>query len=147
MRHSLLTAAASLLVALVFLAGCSEDATMKIDDMWARPTAPAATTAAFYGEIKNTTIHDELLEANSPLCDEIELHRSVLTDGVMSMRPAEQWEFEVLHDHTLELEPGGLHLMCIGLSEPLVAGETTALDLNFLNFGTVTVDVDIEDRE
>jgi len=138
---------ASATLAVLILTGCGDDGTMVIEQVWARPTAPTATNAAFYGTITNqTTSHDRLIAMSSPVCESIELHRSSMTDGVMSMRPAEAWENEVLGDHPLVLQPGGLHLMCVGLSEPLVAGESTEVELTFTNFGSVVVDIAIEDR-
>jgi copper(I)-binding protein len=147
MTRSTITFLMSAALSVLILAGCGDDGTMAIEQVWARPTAPTANNAAFYGTITNETgSHDRLVAMSSPACEEVELHRSSMTDGVMSMRPAEAWENEVLGGHPLELEPGGLHLMCFGLSEPLVAGETAELELTFVNFGSIVVDVAIEDR-
>ncbi len=147
MTRSMTTLLISAALSVLILAGCGDDGTMEIEQVWARPTAPTANNAAFYGTITNETAsHDRLVGMSSPVCEEIEVHRSSMTDGVMSMRPAEAWENEVLGGHPLEFEPGGLHLMCLGLRTPLVDGETTELQLTFVNFGSVTVDVAIEDR-
>lgn len=147
MTRSTISFLISVALSVLFLAGCGDDGSMTIEEVWARPTAPTATNAAFYGTITNQTAnHDRLVGMSSPVCEEIQLHRSSMTDGVMSMRPAEAWENEVLGSHPLELEPGGLHLMCLGLREPLVDGETTELELTFTNYGSVVVDVPIEDR-
>ncbi len=136
------------LAALVLLlAGCGDDAGVQVEQVWARPTAPTATNAAFYATITNQSAADDQLVAfSSPSCDEIELHRSEMTDGVMRMRPADAADSEILDGHTRTLAPGGLHLMCLGLREPLIEGETTKLDLTFINGGDIVVEVAIENR-
>lgn len=117
------------------------------DDMWARPTAPGAEAAAFYGVIKNDSGGDtNLSEYYSPACGRIELHSTEMTDGVMEMRPADA-AVSILGDgDSLTLEPMGLHLMCLELVEPLVDGETTTLEMTFEGVEVVIVDVAIEDR-
>lgn len=50
-------------------------------------------------------------------------------DGVMKMR--EHGQLEISAGQTVELAPGGLHLMLMGLKKPLAAGETLTVKLTF----------------
>ena len=45
---------------------------------------------------------------------------------------------------TVELKPGGLHIMLVGLKAPLKAGERFAMKLRFEKAGEVTIDVPVE---
>ncbi len=64
----------------------------------------------------------------------------------MQMRPAEPAELAVPAGGTLVMEPGGLHVMCIGLRSPLVEGEEIPITFEFESAGTVEVTVTVEDR-
>ncbi|PZP55043.1 MAG: hypothetical protein DI596_11980, partial [Azospira oryzae] len=68
-----------------------------------------------------------------------EFHRMSLEDGVMKMRhlPA----IEVPAHGTVELKPGGTHLMLMGLKQPLKEGERFPLTLRFERSGTVALQV------
>lgn len=130
-------------------AGCgSEHNTIDVGDPWARPTAPGADSAAFYVTFTNDTGADDLLtDGYSTSCEEIQVHNTTLTDGVMSMAPASAADLFIANDASLNLEPGGLHVMCVGPREPLVEGETVQLELTFDKSGVITFDVPIEQRE
>ena len=68
-----------------------------------------------------------------------------MQDGLMTMRPADTDQLTAA-DGTLTLEPGGLHVMCMQLVEPLVAGDEVDLAVTFEQAGTFDVKVSIEDR-
>lgn len=131
-------------------AGCGGDEhnTIDVGDPWARPTAPGAESAAFYATFTNDTGADDLLnDWYSASCQEIQVHNTTLTDGVMSMAPATPADLFIANDASLILEPGGLHIMCVGLVEPLVEGETVLLELTFDTSGVITFEVPVEQRE
>ena len=65
----------------------------------------------------------------------------------MSMAPATPADLFIANDASLNLEPGGLHIMCVGLVEPLVEGETVLLELTFDTSGVITFEVPVEQRE
>ena len=111
-------------------AGCGDDDTddadggISVADAWARATAPDAPTAAFYATIRNDTDDtDTLTGATTDVCDVVELHTMTMVDDVMSMMPADATELTVDAGETLVLEPGGLHVMCMGLREQLVVDQ------------------------
>jgi copper(I)-binding protein len=45
---------------------------------------------------------------------------------------------------TVELKPGGLHIMLVGLKAPLKAGDRFPMKLTFAKAGEVTVDVMVQ---
>jgi len=89
-------------------------------DGWARATAPGASTGAIYGELRNNGSESvSLTSVRFERAGHVMVHRTVERDGMMRMMHA---------DVTLEpgesaiLEPGGLHIMLMGLEAPLDQG-------------------------
>lgn len=134
-----------LTVVSTMLASCgSSNDEIVISEMWGRPSPATAQAAAFYMEISNPSDSpDTLVSATSPVCDAVELHQSVLDDAqVMSMSQLENG-IALEKDSTVVLEPGGVHIMCIGLDHELAAGEMVAVQLQFENAPVRDIEVEI----
>ena len=71
----------------------------------------------------------------------VEIHESLLVDGMSRMRPRDS--IPVAPGATVKLEPAGLHLMLVGLKAPLVAGTRVPLTLVFRDAGTITVELSV----
>lgn len=113
-----------------------------IERVWARPTAPVATTGAVYFTLDNSQGQDERLRsAEAAVSTTVELHTHLMEGEVMKMRKVES--VEVPAGKTVSFRPGGLHVMLIGLKAPLVEGSTFPLTLNFEQAGAVTVAVTV----
>ncbi|MFN7168084.1 MAG: copper chaperone PCu(A)C, partial [Pannonibacter sp.] len=80
--------------------------------------------------------------ASAPVTDRTELHEMAVIDGVMKMREMEGG-IPVPAGATVELKPGGLHVMFMDIKQPLKEGETLPITLTFEKAGTVTVDMPI----
>jgi copper(I)-binding protein len=61
------------------------------------------------------------------------------------MRPLP--ELTVAPGNTVKMEPGGIHLMIMGLKAPLLAGATVPLTLEFRNAGSIKVQLAVEERD
>lgn len=85
---------------------------------------------------------DRLVGATSPWAPTVELHETINDGGVMKMRPV-PGGFEVPATGSLELKPGGKHIMLIGLNKPLVNGEEIEITLRFEKGGEITVKVPV----
>ncbi|MEO1018603.1 MAG: copper chaperone PCu(A)C [Pseudomonadota bacterium] len=117
---------------------------LTIGQPWARETSASQANGAAYFAVKNAnTAADRLNAATSDVAERIELHTHLMEDGVMKMR--EVAFIEVPAEGDAALEPGGLHIMLLGLKSPLVEGESFSLTLEFENAGAVEVSVKIED--
>lgn len=113
-----------------------------IENPWARESV--TRTGAAYLTVRNDGSEDDrLIGVASEVAEEAELHTSVVEDGVMRMRPAEAVEVPA-HGEAV-LEPGGLHVMLVGLRAPLEEGGSFPLTLVFENAGEVEVTATIED--
>lgn len=126
-------------------AACSSGDTIQVEDAWARSSPAVADAAAFYVTLANRTdTEDALVGAESERCGEAQLHESVMDGDVMSMRQVSAVELPA--GGTVALEPGGLHIMCLGVTEPLETGETIDVTLRFDVAPDQTAVVAVEDR-
>lgn len=111
---------------------------LSIEQPWAR--ASVAANGAAYMTIRTSGAEaDRLIGAASPVATTVELHTHLVEGDVMRMRPVKAIEVNV--GEPAVLQPGGLHVMLIGLKAPLKAGDSFPLTLTFEKAGTVTVDV------
>jgi copper(I)-binding protein len=85
---------------------------------------------AVYLKIQNTgSSVDHLLEGDTPVAGGVELHQSILAGEVVRMRRVEK--LTLSPGELVELRPGGLHLMLLGLRRSLNPGDTFPLTLRF----------------
>ena len=105
-------------------------------DAWVK-TAPDGMTAAF-GIIDNDGHHDvTLVSASTPAASAVELHETVQSGTAMQMREKDGG-FPIPMGERLVLEPGGNHLMLMGLTAPIVAGDEIEFTLVFSDGEEVT---------
>ena len=137
----------ALIVAVLLLgAACSSGSdTVDVEDPWGRPSPTSEGNAAFYMDLIGSDTDDTLVSAESPACGMVELHESQMTDGVMSMQHLPEG-IPVPAGETVSLEPGGLHVMCMNVTEALVEGETADILLRFENSGEVSVSAEIRQQ-
>lgn len=110
---------------------------------WARATIGQGKTGAAYVTIVNHgTATDRLLSVSTPAAAKAALHTHTVVDGVMKMRPVEAIEIEA--KAATALEPGGNHVMLMGLEAPLTEGDAFPLTLTFEAAGTVEVEVRVQ---
>ncbi len=109
---------------------------------WARATPAGAPAGAAFLTLENPAAEgDALVAAAAPVADAVELHTHAMDGGVMKMRKVER--IEIPAHGAVELKPGGLHVMLIGLRAPLAEGATFPLTLSFARGGTVEVPVTV----
>ena len=111
-----------------------------IDHPWARATpAGAKTGAAYMTLINNGDSGDRLLAAKTPVADSVQFHSVSEENGVSRMR--EMRAVEVPPGGKVTFSPGGMHIMVVGLKQPLKEGQTFPLSLTFEKAGKVDVTV------
>ncbi len=111
---------------------------------WARATPSGAEVAGGYMEIFNAgSASDRLISINVPGVHMAAVHEMAVVDGIMKMRPLAQG-LEIKSGETIILKPGSFHVMMMGLSKPLIAGETLAGTLHFEKAGSIDVEFKIE---
>lgn len=145
--RSLLAAAGLALVTSPALADA-----VSIDQAQVRAVPPGSETSAAFMTLHNSGDEDiALVGASSPAAEVVELHDHTDVDGVMQMRQIDH--VTVPAGGSAALAPGGLHMMLIKLTSPLVEGEPVELTLTFDNGESQVVEapvsrinLDAEDR-
>ncbi len=124
----------------------AELGTIQIEAPWARESPPAAMNGAAYMTLINTGHEaDRLLSVTGDVAATIELHTHLIENNVMKMRKVDA--IEVAPGEPTKLKPGGLHVMLIGLKQPLAAGQTFPLTLKFEKAGETSVQVTVRDKD
>lgn len=120
--------------------------TLAINHPWSRPTMPGMSMGVAYLSITNRGAKpDALIGASMSLAESVEIHQTRVVDGMARMRPMS--EVPLPAGATVKIEPGGTHLMLVGLKEPLVAGRRLPLTLEFREAGSITVELSVESRD
>jgi copper(I)-binding protein len=137
-----------LVAAALGLAGFAVQAhSFKLGDLdighpYARATAAGQAIGGGFLTLANHGSDDRLLGASAPVADKVELHSMRMVGDVMRMRQVE--EIALPAGQTVELKPGGYHLMFVGLKAPLKAGDKFPLKLRFEKAGEVEVTVNVD---
>jgi copper(I)-binding protein len=104
---------------------------------WIRITPPGAATTGAYAELRNDG-KEPLVVTGVAVAGaaRAELHETFSRpDGAMGMRRVER--LEIAPGQSVELAPGGLHLMVYGLGKALKAGDGVELKLTLATGATV----------
>ena len=115
-----------------------------------RPYARASAPGQMVGGGFMTIVHqgsseDRLVSATTPIAREVQIHTMNMDGGVMRMRPVEGG-LAIPAGGRVVLQPGGLHLMFMDISAPLVAGTTFPVTLRFAKAGDIKVEFNVEAR-
>lgn len=136
----------------------AEAAAIKVEGQWARTSPANAEHGAAYMMI--TAAEDDMLTSASvdaSVAAKVEIHETVPADGAtgmtgatgmsgmgaMTMRPVDGIELPA--GESVELKPGGYHVMLLDLAEPLKAGDTIEVTLTFEKADPMTIKVPVRD--
>lgn len=87
-------------------------------------------TGAF-ATIENHTDHDvTLVGGSAEIANMVEVHEVIMMDGEMKMQ-AKDGGILIKAGESVTLEPGGLHVMLMGLKEAILEGDEVTLTLDF----------------
>jgi periplasmic copper chaperone A len=126
--------------AFLALAAYAQEPGIAVEQAWARATPGAVKTgAAYLTLVNNGKQSDRLLGMSTPVADSASLHETKMEGGIMKMRPL--GPVDLAPGKSLELKPGGNHIMLEGLKHPLKEGEHFPLTLAFEKAGTREVTV------
>lgn len=113
---------------------------IEIAEPWTRATPGGAAVAGGYLRITNTgTAPDRLVGGTFALSKTVEVHEMKMDGGVMQMRRVEAG-LEIAPGATVELKPGGYHLMMVGLTAPVKLGAPIRGALQFEEAGRVEIE-------
>ena len=122
-----------LILAALLLSSCGQSGSpdVQIANAWARETVAGQTSTAAYLTLTNEgTADDRLVSVSAPEPAKASIHVTENSGGVSHMRQMGSG-LAVPAGSTIELKPGGTHVMITGLQAPLRRGETLNLRLRF----------------
>jgi copper(I)-binding protein len=129
--------------------GCGGGDDISIDGQWARNSPMRADRGVVYMDIVSAD-GDTLLfgSVDSTIAASVEVHETVPTgesdeEGMAMMMMQEVESIELPAGETVSLEPGGLHIMLIDITQPLEIGQKFDLALNFETAGEMVLEVEV----
>lgn len=119
--------------------GTATAGNIAITSAWTRQTPPNAKVAGGYLTLTNNgDTSDTLIGGAVNFAKRVEIHEMAVTDGVMRMKPVDGG-LTIEPGKSIELKPGGFHIMFMGVSKTPVQGETVPVTLTFEKAGDVMV--------
>lgn len=112
---------------------------LSIQHPWSRETAVGQAVGGGFLTITNRgSREDRLLSGTSPVAAEVQLHTMTMDGGIMRMRQVTDG-IAVPAKGSVELKPGGYHIMFMGLKRQLRQGERVPVTLRFQRARSVVV--------
>ncbi|WP_420586503.1 copper chaperone PCu(A)C [Ruegeria sp.] len=121
------------------------EATITVDDAYARSSGKSAKAGAAFMMIQNTGDSDDrLIAVESDAAVRVELHSHLIDDnGVAKMVHIEDG-FVIPAGEARILKRGGDHVMFMGLTGPFEQGATVPVTLIFEKAGAVEIEVPVD---
>jgi periplasmic copper chaperone A len=117
----------AVLMALVASCVVAQTPALLVLDAWTRQV-PGSDVAAAYLTLRNPTTQPvTIVSIESPLAEHAMIHETKTVGGQSQMRPHEQ--LVIAPGQTVKFEPGGLHVMLMGLRQPVPVGKSFPLVL------------------
>jgi copper(I)-binding protein len=100
---------------------------------WSRVTSAKLDVGGVFVNISNNSKKDDvLISATTSRVKKVEIHETINDHGVMRMRELKDG-IKIPKGATVELKPGTLHIMLLGINEPLKLNDEFDLTLSFKN--------------
>lgn len=126
--------------AILSFAMTAASAEISVHDAWSRATPPGHPTGAVYFKLVNDGDRgDQIIGVRSDRAPRVELHQTIEEGG--NARMIHTPEVRVPANSEVIFEPGGRHVMFMGLQQSLVEGETYDIVLELERAGDITVPV------
>ena len=120
--------------------------TLSVHGAWVREAPPNAVSLAGYMEIVNSGSEERsVVSAESPTFQAIELHRSIVLQGIARMVPQES--IPIPAGGNLALKPGDYHMMLMNPNKALKAGDKVSATLTFDNGERLVVTLEVKKGE
>jgi copper(I)-binding protein len=117
--------------------------TLEIGNPWTRATPPSAQSGGGFLTITNKgTTPDRLTAVRSAASTTVEIHEMKMDGNVMRMRELEKG-VEIAPGATVELKPGGYHIMFMNLKAPFTKDGKIPATLVFEKAGSIDVELDV----
>jgi len=122
-------------------AGTAADA-VSVSDPHVRAMPPGQPTSLAYMGLKNNSDQDHAVVATEgTVARAVELHTHTMKDGMMHMHRVEKIDLPA--GNMVMLQPGGLHVMLMGLKRDLVPGDNVTITLVFEDGSKKRLDIPV----
>lgn len=101
----------------------------KVEAAWSRPAVQGSIGAGFMTLTNPDAKPDALVAVQSPAAREVQIHQSSMTNGIAAMKKLDRVALPA--GRRVTFAPGGYHLMLMGLTQALKAGDTVPATLTF----------------
>jgi copper(I)-binding protein len=101
-------------------------AQVEVNDPWVRATVPQQTATGAFMQLRSAQAV-RLVAAKSPVANTVEIHEMKMVDNVMKMRAVPGVDLPA--GQTVELKPGGYHIMLLELKQQMKDGDSVTLTL------------------
>lgn len=108
------------------LLAASAQAQVTVKDAWVRATVPQQKATGAFMQLQAGK-DSKLVSASSPVTPVVEVHEMVMQDNVMKMRQVPGIDLPA--GKTVELKPGGYHVMLMDLKQPVKEGDVVPITL------------------
>jgi len=116
---------------------------LTVSEQYLRATPPHAKNSAAFLTITNHTNNTiKLIAATSDIAKRVELHSHIKQDGMMKMRQVEA--VQITANSSTSLQPGGYHIMFLGLNNNLFEGQSVKVTLYFDNGNELNIDAPVK---
>ena len=134
---------AALLAVLAGVFAAPAWAQVRVHDPMVRMVPPGQPISVAFMTLDNHGMDEKILvKVHSDVAGAAEMHNHILADGMMKMR---RIDTIVVPGHgQVELKPGGLHIMLIGLSRNLQLGERVTNNLEFADGERLIVNAPVQ---
>ena len=132
-----------ILAVVPLLSSCATAAAegIEVHDAWIRPAAKGGNGAVYF--VIRSAATDEIISISSDEAAAVEMHESRMNGDVMEMRQLESVPLAAGEEVTFE--PGGMHVMLVGLKQDLKAGDEIQVTLHFKNYQDILLPVPVQE--
>ncbi|HEY3477107.1 MAG TPA: copper chaperone PCu(A)C [Anaerolineales bacterium] len=114
---------------------------LEVRDAWARPALQGGNGAVYF--VIQSSEADEIVGVTSDVAESVEIHESRMNEDVMEMRQLQSVPLGA--GEQVMFEPGGFHIMLIGLRQDLQIGDEFAISLRFKDHEDLQINVTVTD--
>ena len=133
-----------LLITFLLVSGSAfSDNNVQFIDGWIKQLPPVVPMRAGYMKIKNqSSTAQKIVSLQSASFETVEMHETKMAEGMMKMIQLET--LEIPEKSTVELKPGGKHLMLITPVQPLQIGDNVEIIVTFADETTQSVILEVK---
>jgi hypothetical protein len=136
------------IIVVVFVSACSSQETLSVENAWARPGISGGNTAIYFQVNNEAGEQDSLGKVSVSInAKAVELHMTMMSHDSETdqdiMKMMKQENVEIPANSIVNFEPGGLHVMVIGLDNGLMENNQIRAVLHFAIAGEIEILVPI----